>query len=87
MRDGVEYSCNGSPFPPHRRGYQDKYLRTIFACLVKAGFVDTALHTSVEAASHAVHHALVGHVHMTGGKATHDAIVWGPAKARCRPSL
>lgn len=26
-----------------------------------------------------LHHPLTTHVHMTGGNATHDAVVWGPA--------
>ena len=59
------------------RNYQDEWVRAIFTPLIKRGFAATILDSTLEAAAHACYHPLVTHVHMTGGKATHDAIVWG----------
>ena len=59
------------------RNYQDKFIRKMFEPLISKGFVDTVMHSTTEAAAEIVSHKLVTHVHMTGGKATHDAIVWG----------
>jgi len=52
------------------------YFDEIFADLIEQGFfyaceADTAQSQAL------VHHPLVDRVHMTGGTATHDAIVWG----------
>ena len=59
------------------RNYQDHMISDMFAPLIDRGFVATMLHTTIEAAASIVAHDLVTHVHMTGGKATHDAILWG----------
>ena len=75
------------------RAYQDRYVRAVFAPLIERGFVATILDTTLAAASHACYHSLVKHVHMTGGKPTHDAIVWGVGdeqasrKSRNEPKL
>jgi len=45
--------------------------------LVKRGFL-WGVHADIEVASALVYHPLTTHVHMTGGNATHDSIVWGP---------
>jgi hypothetical protein len=64
------------------RNYQDQIITDIFAPLISRGFVATMLHTTTEDAAEIVAHDLVTHVHMTGGKATHDAILWGPTGQR-----
>ena len=64
------------------RGYQDYYVRAIFSPMIERDFVATILDVSLEASSYACNHSLVKHVHMTGGKPTHDAIVWGVGDAQ-----
>jgi acyl-CoA reductase-like NAD-dependent aldehyde dehydrogenase len=52
-------------------------IRQLFEPLIRRGYVDFECHTTNERAAALVHHPLVTAVHLTGGKATHDAIVWG----------
>ena len=59
------------------RGYQDGFMREIFKPLLERGFFNCVVDTTVADAVLLVNHTLVGHVHMTGGKPTHDAIYWG----------
>ena len=55
--------------------------------MIERDFVATILDVSLEASSYACNHSLVKHVHMTGGKPTHDAIVWGWETRKYRESL
>ena len=59
------------------RGYQDKFMRVVFRPLFDRGFMGAVFDTTVAESSALVSDPRVGHVHMTGGKATHDAIMWG----------
>ena len=59
------------------RNYQDKIITKIFAPLIDQGFVATVLHTTMEAAEQLSSNKVFTHIHMTGGKSTHDAILWG----------
>jgi len=59
------------------RGYQDAFMRTLFKPLLDRGFFDVVKDTSVEESTALVSHENVAHIHMTGGKPTHDAIMWG----------
>lgn len=59
------------------RGHQDAIVRHIFAPLMERGFFATELDVSIERTKEVVYHSAVSKVHLTGGKATHDAIVWG----------
>lgn len=62
------------------REYQDDPIRYIMAPLIDAGYLDTSMDADFD--RQAVYDkSLVSLVHMTGGKATHDAIVWGPTEA------
>jgi hypothetical protein len=59
------------------RGYQDPFIRAIFAPLIDLDYFNAVPDTTIADAAALVAHPRVGHVHMTGGKATHDAILWG----------
>lgn len=59
------------------RYYTEPLVRILFEPLIRRGFVDLECHTTNERAAALVNHPLVTAVHLTGGKATHDAIVWG----------
>ena len=59
------------------RAYIEPLLRRLFQPLIKRGFLELEQHTTVERSNALVHHPLVAAVHLTGGKATHDAIAWG----------
>jgi hypothetical protein len=59
------------------RNHFNTILRQTFAPLIREGYFDTEVHESLERSAQLVYSELVGAVHMTGGKATHDAIVWG----------
>ena len=62
------------------REYNVPYWGRIFKCLIDEGFFAQTTCETVAEASALVHNDLVTHVHMTGGKKTHDAIVWGVGK-------
>ncbi len=68
------------------------YIDHVLAPLARRGFFGSVL-CGVEATKHLVYHPLADCVCMTGGTATHDAIVWGPReeqegrKARNDPLL
>lgn len=59
------------------RGYQDSFIRKIFAPLIQLNYFNAVADTTVQDAAALVSHPLVSRVHMTGGKKTHDCIVWG----------
>lgn len=63
------------------RGYVNDLIVRIFRPLVERRYLDVEGHSTYERSAALVHHPLVTAVHLTGGKATHDAIVWGPAAA------
>jgi aldehyde dehydrogenase (NAD(P)+) len=74
------FYCNQTVFLKHHpvRNYHDVILRKIMKPLIDRGYFDTELDTGNMQRSQAiVSHPAVTHVHLTGGKATHDAIVWG----------
>lgn len=58
------------------REYQHEVLRFVMEPLVEAGYLDFQLDRDFD--RRALYSNNVALVHMTGGKATHDAIVWGP---------
>jgi hypothetical protein len=60
-----------------QRAYMDTMTSALFATLIKRGYFDAELHTTVERSAALVSHPSVAAVHLTGGKQTHDAIVWG----------
>jgi acyl-CoA reductase-like NAD-dependent aldehyde dehydrogenase len=62
------------------RGYQDRFMRVVFRPLFERGFMGAVFDTTVAESSALVSDPRVGHVHMTGGKATHDSIMWGSSK-------
>jgi hypothetical protein len=59
------------------RGYLEAVIRILFRPLIDRGYLEIEAHTTMERASALVYHPDVTGVHLTGGKATHDAIVWG----------
>eukprot|EP00928_Gymnodinium_smaydae_P027834 TRINITY_DN21398_c0_g3_i1.p1 TRINITY_DN21398_c0_g3~~TRINITY_DN21398_c0_g3_i1.p1 ORF type:complete len:1077 (+),score=141.89 TRINITY_DN21398_c0_g3_i1:62-3292(+) len=58
------------------RAYNHAWVEKLFAPLIREGFV-ASLVGGVEESQALLRNPCVDHVHMTGGKATHDAIVWG----------
>lgn len=61
------------------RANLDGIFRRIFAPLIAKHYVDTEVDIGVEHSKVLVYSPRITHVHMTGGKDTHDAIVWGGA--------
>ena len=59
------------------RNYMEPLIRSLLEPLIRRGFVGVEPHTTNERAAALVHHPLVTAVHLTGGKETHDGIVWG----------
>ncbi|KNC78171.1 hypothetical protein SARC_09389 [Sphaeroforma arctica JP610] len=59
------------------RAHHDELVRYLFAPLIVLGYFDTELDQGVPRAQELVNAECVSYVHLTGGKATHDAIVWG----------
>jgi carotenoid cleavage dioxygenase-like enzyme/acyl-CoA reductase-like NAD-dependent aldehyde dehydrogenase len=72
------FVCNRTVLVKHHpvRAYNHRYCEQLFAPLIRAGYFASVV-GGAELASRAIHHPEVGHVHMTGGKRTHDIIVWG----------
>ena len=58
------------------RAYNHRWMEALFAPLVRAGYFASVV-GGVDESQALVYDDRVDHVHMTGGKATHDAIVWG----------
>jgi acyl-CoA reductase-like NAD-dependent aldehyde dehydrogenase len=56
------------------------WVEKLFAPLIRDNFVSTVV-MDVQQSSILVHHPLVDAIHMTGGVATHNMIVWGSPKA------
>lgn len=61
---------------PIRTYVNDLYER-IFAPLISRGYLAVEAHSTNERSSALVYHQEVDAVHITGGKATHDILVWG----------
>jgi hypothetical protein len=59
------------------RDYANELLQVVYAPLISRGYLDFELHTTNERCAALVYHPEVSAVHMTGGKATHDLLVWG----------
>ena len=59
------------------RGHQDSILRRILQPLIDRGYFDSERDSGLARTREIVYHPAVSRVHLTGGKATHDAIVWG----------
>lgn len=59
------------------RGGMEPFLRKLLAGLFEKGYLDSELHDSLERTSAMIYSEHTSGVHLTGGKATHDAIVWG----------
>ena len=58
------------------RAFGATYFDQIFADLIEDGFF-FAYQGGIEESQSLIHHPMVNQVHITGGTATHDAIVWG----------
>jgi len=61
---------------PIRNYWNDLYER-MFAPLISRGYLAIEAHSTNERSSALVYHPEVDAFHMTGGKATHDLLVWG----------
>jgi hypothetical protein len=59
------------------RDYANQLLARMFAPLIAKGYLDMELHTSNERVLALIHHIDVTAVHLTGGKKTHDLLVFG----------
>ncbi|MBM75150.1 MAG: hypothetical protein CMK59_07100 [Proteobacteria bacterium] len=59
------------------RGFSAPFYEQLFSDLIDAGFF-ISVKGDIELSQWLCHHEFVQAVHMTGGTATHDAIVWGP---------
>mmetsp|Transcript_21527 Transcript_21527/g.50977 ORF Transcript_21527/g.50977 Transcript_21527/m.50977 type:complete len:636 (-) Transcript_21527:104-2011(-) len=59
------------------RNYLNKLLKRLLAPLLSRGYVAFEEHTSNERCTALIYHPEVGALHITGGKATHDLLVWG----------
>ncbi len=62
------------------RAYNHTYMQRIFAPLISQGFFVSVL-GGIDESKALLASPLVDHVHITGGKSTHDAIVWGTPSA------
>jgi hypothetical protein len=60
---------------PLRGKALDPVLRMLFECLYEKGYLDSEIDQGLERSNAMLSSPLVGAVHMTGGKKTHDAIV------------
>jgi hypothetical protein len=59
------------------RNYMNPLLHKIFQPLMERGYMDIEAHTTNDRSAALVYHPVVSAVHLTGGKGTHDTIVWG----------
>jgi hypothetical protein len=59
------------------RDYANTLLAKMFAPVIAKGYLDMELHTSNERVAALVYHPQVTAVHLTGGKKTHDLLVFG----------
>lgn len=69
------------------RGHHDGILRHILKPLIERGYFDSEVDSGLERTKEIIYHPSVSRVHLTGGKAAHDAIVWGPSGKRSKPIL
>mmetsp|Transcript_2681 Transcript_2681/g.3588 ORF Transcript_2681/g.3588 Transcript_2681/m.3588 type:complete len:607 (-) Transcript_2681:71-1891(-) len=61
----------------HIRSKMEDIMRVVFKPLYDAGYFDSEVFVNAERDSQIVYSPHVKLVHMTGGKASHDTIVWG----------
>ncbi|KAL3919059.1 MAG: hypothetical protein SGILL_003945 [Bacillariaceae sp.] len=59
------------------RDYANEILSKIFAPLIEKGYLDLELHANNERSAALVYHSDITAVHLTGGKKTHDLLVFG----------
>ena len=59
------------------RTYANTFISRLYAPLISRGYLGIEAHTTIERSSALVYHPDVDALHMTGGKATHDLLVWG----------
>lgn len=59
------------------RAELEPLIRFLFLPLFESGYLDSELHFNAERCQELVYSRHVQGVHMTGGKQTHDALVWG----------
>lgn len=59
------------------RTYANDIYSRIFAPLISRGYLAIEAHTTIERSSAIIFHPDVDALHITGGKATHDLLVWG----------
>eukprot|EP00536_Pseudo-nitzschia_multiseries_P003183 jgi/Psemu1/322904/estExt_fgenesh1_pg.C_470030 len=59
------------------RTFVNDILERIFAPLISRGYLAIETHTTNERCAALVYHSAVDALHITGGKATHDLLVWG----------
>lgn len=59
------------------RTYANTFISRIYAPLISRGYLEIEAHSTIERSSALVYHPDVDALHMTGGKATHDLLVWG----------
>jgi hypothetical protein len=73
------FQCNRVVYLKHSpvRPHHDALVRHLLAPLIRRGYFGCEVHTTLARSQHLVYHPCVAHVHLTGGKAAHDAIVWG----------
>lgn len=70
------------------RPYLEETMRYLLGPLFETGYIDTQQDTDFDRQIFYSDPALISKVHMTGGKATHDAIVWGAGNgSRNEPKL
>lgn len=60
------------------RTYMNDLILRIFKPMMDLGYFDVEPDTTNERCTALLYHPAVTAVHLTGGKATHDTIVWGP---------
>jgi hypothetical protein len=73
------FQCNRVVYLKHSpvRPHHDALVRHLFAPLIRRGYFGCELDTTLARSQQLVYHPSVAHVHLTGGKSVHDAIVWG----------
>lgn len=59
------------------RNYVNGFMEKILAPLISRGYLALEAHTTNERCSNLVYHPDVDALHITGGKTTHDLLVWG----------
>ena len=69
------------------RGHHEVITNILFSELIDQGYFASEVDSGVERSQELLYASCVSCVHLTGGKATHDAIVWGCEMPREKPVL